>query len=130
MTSSRRRLSLAGCLMPALAGCASPRIPFEQGDARYSFDVRADRDSASGAAVGTAAAIDLATRERLTIDRFEAPAGATSEFRVEDAATGARLELQITLTEDDVLYVPVVRRGDLLIASQQGTARRALPPAR
>lgn len=124
MTRMRRSgLTLAGCaLLLFLAGCGGARVPFEQGSVRYEFDVRAERDLGSSEAVGTASVTDLATDERLTIDRFEAPFGETTEFRAEDAETGARLELQVTPTDGEVLYVATVRKGDLLIASQSGAA--------
>lgn len=117
-------------LLLLLAGCGGARVPFEQGSTRYAFDVRAERDLGSGGAVGTASVTDLATDERLTIDRFEAPVGETTEFHTEDAETGARLELEITPNDGEVRYVATVRKGDLLIASQNGSATLTPQPAR
>lgn len=117
-------------LVLLLTGCGGARVPFEQGSTRYEFDVRAEHDLSSGNAVGVASVTDLATDERLTIDRFEAPVGETTEFRSEDAATGAWLELEVTPTDGEVLYVATVRKGDLLIASQSGAATLSLQPAR
>lgn len=130
LLARRSGLPFVGCaLMLLLAGCGGARVPFEQGSTRYEFDVRAERDLGSGRTVGTASVTDLATDERLTIDRFEAPGGETSEFLSEDAATGARLELEVTPTDGEVLYVATVRKGNLLIASQSGAATLT-PPAR
>lgn len=118
---------LTGALF-ATAGCRSAReaVPFEQGSARYAFDVRAEHDLSRPGAVGVAAVTDLKTKRRLQIDRFEAPAGETSRFSATDPETGARFDLAVTVADGQATFVATVHKGGLLIASEQG--HRPLAP--
>lgn len=114
--------------LSATAGCRSARevVPFEQGAARYAFDVRAERDLSHPGAVGLAAVTDLKTKRRLLIDRFEAPAGETSQFSATDPETGARFDLAVTVADGEASFIATVRKGGLLIASERG--RHPLAP--
>lgn len=108
------------------AGCSSLRqpVPFEQGSARYAFDIRAEPDLSRPGAVGVASVTDLRTKRRVFIDRFEAPEGQASRFSATDAETGARFDLAVTVAESEAAFVATVHKNGLLIASEQG--RRTL----
>lgn len=104
-----------------VAGCRTA-APFEPGDARYTFDVRAE-PAPDGGYAGMATVADTASRRRLRIERFRVEPAETATFTADDPETGARLELAVTADSGGVTYEAVIRRDGRLVATHSGVAR-------
>jgi hypothetical protein len=112
-------------LLALAAGCASGSArPFEPGAERYHFAVAVVPVAGEASAYSCVATVtDLQTRTVLSAPPFVARAGRAARGSGEDRATGARLEVTVTVEPSGrtAAYSASLTRAGRLLASSRET---------
>jgi hypothetical protein len=107
-----------------LGGCATPtpsKESFEQGAARYTFEIKAEHSDRPGVVWCSGRVTDLETKRTMDTGRFEIRNGEDGKATADDPKSGARLEVVVRVDTEGrtASYGASVFKGRTLVASQR-----------